>query len=338
MSCINVKKCKPMKRQCIQVRSNSLILFDAVDSASHLRHNLQEETAAVYSGTMTNHARKRLSCAIDILIQRNPTRRIYNPMANAHHDFRLNFITLTVPTSKYITASWGYENLLGKWIRYMRDKYGLREYVWKCELTEQEQPHWHITTNEFIPWPVIRWKWNSLMRNERLLDRYALKHGHFNANSTDIHGVESVVDMQKYLSKEMCKTVFSRAANGLPVRDVRWDKEAKLYKGVMYEDTDPELKAPVEWAANYECLTYPEVGNDLIEARIDGKVWDCSECLKIGRFSAEIDNDTAHMIWDAKRKGKIEEQKTDYCSIIKTMYPLRLLSKDMLEDYRNYIN
>lgn len=327
-----------MLRQCIQVRSNSLVIFEQPDMFPHKRYDLQGDTAAVYSGTMTNHARKRLSCALDILIQRNPTRRIYNTITETSHDFRLNFVTLTVPTHKMISASWGYEHLLGKWIRYMRDKYGLKEYVWKCELTEAQQPHWHITTNEFIPWQVIRWKWNSLMRNERLLDKYARQHGHFNPNSTDIHAVENVVDMQKYLAKEMCKTVFCNVANGDPVVDVRWDKEDKLYRGFMYEDLNPECVQPVSWNADYSCIDYPGAHNELQPARIDGKVWDCSEVLKMGRFSAEMDRETSRKIWEATKRGNVRHEKLERCEIIKTLNPLSLLSQQMLQDYRTYIN
>ena len=327
-----------MLRQVVQIRSNGLILFEQPDSMSHQRYNLQEQTEAVYSGTMTNHARKRLSCALDILIQRNPERRIYNPITETHHDFRLNFITLTVPTHKMISASWGYEHLLGKWIRYMRDKYSLKEYVWKCELTEAQQPHWHITTNEFIPWQVIRWKWNSLMRNERLLDRYALQHGHFNPNSTDIHAIDDVQDMQRYLSKEMCKTTFCTVANGDPVVDVRWNKDDKIYEGFMYEDLNPECVQPVSWNADYSCIDYPGPHNELQPARIDGKVWDCSEVLKMGRFSAEMDRETSRRIWEAKGRGSIRHEKLEHCELIKTLNPLSLLSDQMLLDYRTYIN
>ena len=327
-----------MLRQCVQVRSNGLIIFEQPDSMSHQRYNLRELETNQYSGVMTQHARKRLGCAIDILVQRNPGRRIFNPISETYHDFQLNFITLTVPNHKYITASFGYEKLLGKWIRYMRDKYGLKEYLWKAELQQNQQPHWHITTNEFIPWPVIRWKWNSLMKQEGLLNRYAQQNGNFNPNSTDIHCVDEVVDFQKYLSKELCKTQFHKVANGDPVKDVRWCRDEKIYRGYMYEEIDPDCVAAVTWEPNGDCIDYPCPGHKLVESRIDGKLWDCSEVLKMGRFSAECDKESWERIYDARNRGHIRIEKTDYCEIIKTMYPLNLLSTELLKDYKNYIH
>lgn len=327
-----------MRRQCIQVRSNGVILFDAMDTRMHERHNLHQQHLKPYSGVMTGHARKRLTCALDILIQRNPPKRVENTITKQMFDFRLNFITLTVPNHKYISASKGYDILLSKWIRYMRDKYDVREYVWKAELQQNGQPHWHICSNEFIPWPVIRWKWNQLMRNERLLDSYAKAHGHFNAPSTEIKAVESIVDMQKYLSKELCKSTFLKVQNGDPVLNCYWDKKNSWYQGDMYEEINPDCVTAVRWDNNLECIDYPAPGMKLVEAAIDGKLWDCSEPLKRGRFSEEMDWQTSNIISEARRKGKIDIEHTDFCQIIPTMYPLQLLSPAMQNSYKKYIH
>ena len=326
-----------MAFECIQVRSNGLLLFPQPSGMKFERFNLQQAKIQTYDGTMTQHARKRLGCAIDVLIQRNPKRRIENTVTKNMMDFQLNFITLTVPNHRYITASQGYERLLGKWVRYMRDKYGFQEYIWKTELTQNGQPHWHITSNTFIPWPVIRWKWNSLMKQERLLDRYAKKNGNFNPNSVDVHKVESIVDMQKYLSKEFGKSQFHSVLNGDPVKDVRWDKEDKIFRGYMYEEANPDFLCPVSWTPELECIDFHNKWYKLVEAKVDGKVWDCSEVLKRGRFTDVMDRETATLIYTAKHQGQIELRVTDYCTIIETMYPHKLLSPQMQADCRHHI-
>lgn len=327
-----------MRRECLQVRSNGLILFDMSDLRNHQRYNLQEDDTERYSGIMTNHARKRLSCALDVMIQRNPPRRIFNPISETHHDFSINFVTLTLSGNKGWGAKQGYDKLLSKWLRYMRDKYSVREYVWKCELQQNGRPHWHVATNEFIPWQVIRWKWNSLQKQEGLLQAYARKYGNFNPNSTDIHAVEKVQDIHRYISKEITKSTFLTVRNGMGVNNVVFDKKEQIYRGEMYEQSDPEYKVQVTWDKDRHCIDYPDRGMQLVETRLDSKVWDCSEVLKRNRFSTELDYETRQRLRSARWSGEITEEETDFCRIIKTLNPLKYLSPALLQDYHDHIN
>lgn len=321
----------------VQIRSNGLILFPIPKGMTYARFDLQKQRKASYSGIMTPHTRKRISCSIDILVQRTPKQRIYNPITSKEFDFDLNFMTLTMPNHKMISARKGYDVLLSKYIRYMKDKVGLRNYVWKVELQQNQQPHWHLVTDTFIEWPVIRWKWNNLLRQEGLLNQYAKAHGHFNAPSTQIKAVESIHDMQRYLSKELCKSNFISIANGEPAIDVRWDKEAKLYNGYLYEDYQNECVTGIQWSEDLECIDYPEPQYKLVETKIEGKLWDCTEKLKIGRYSTVLDTETNRRIYAEKHRGLLDIERMEYCELVKTLNPKRLLSKDILKDYRQHL-
>lgn len=322
----------------VQVRSNSLILFPIPKGMVYTKFDLTRNPTPTYSGMMTPHTRKRIASSLDILIQRTPKRNIYNPISDKNFDFHLNFITLTMPNDKAITARRGYDVLLSKYLRYLKDKAGLNNYVWKVELQQNRQPHWHLVTDTFIEWPVIRWKWNNLLKQERLLDKYALKHGHFNAPSTEIHAVESIHDMQRYLAKELCKSNYVTIANGEPAVNVRWNKEQKLYDGYLYEDYQTGEMTGIQWGEDLQCIDFPEPQYKLVESRIDGKMWDCTEKLKIGRFSTVMDTDTNKKIYAEKQRGLLDIERTEHCEIVKTLNPLRLLSSEILRDYKIYIN
>lgn len=328
-----------MYRPAIQVRSNGLIKYDVwMGSSSYQRFDFQEAARQQYDGTLTAHARKRLISAVDILIQRNPKRWVYNPISETHHEFSINLTTLTIASNRLLSAREAYDTLLVKYLRYMRDKYGLREYVWKAELQERGQIHYHICGNQFVPWQVIRWKWNSLQKQAGLLNDYAREHKNFNPPSTEIKTVEKEEDILGYVSKEIAKTNFYSLANGYAASGVQWDKRNKCYFGYWQEGLGNGPWHYGEWDGNRKCITWEKEGLELVEPKLNGKIWDASELLKISRFADEMDNETWNRIAAAKRAGQVRVIETDKCEIFKTEEPLELLSTPFLKNYRTYIS
>lgn len=316
-----------MYQPFLQVRSNSLVTFDMwMGETSHRRFDFKQSERESYEGTMTEHARRRLTSCVDIMIQRNPTRKIWNPISESEHDFNINFITLTVSSHRNISAREGYDNLLSKWIRYMRDKYDLREYVWKAELQQRGQLHYHIATNTFIPWQVIRWKWNNEQKKAGLLQDYAKEFKNFNPNSVDVHKVEAEGDILGYISKEISKVSFLNVENELKVRGVRFNKKERKYTGEVESKTGSEYYFYAEWDQLMKCTSIHDPGFNLVPARLDGRIWDASETLKRKRFVDEIDRETERRMAAAIREGQARKIEVERCIVVKCPKPLDLLS------------
>lgn len=194
-----------MKIPYIQVRSDCLIYYTV--PATRPGRKLKPISKKAYSGTMTTGAERRISKAIDILLQKAAPRVIYNSVTKKHHPFTVNFVTLTVSSPDNIGINDGYTKLLKPFLRKIR-KFGKVSYIWKAEFQNRGQLHYHLTTNRFMPWQTIRNDWNNIQRKNRYLDSYALKHGHFDANSTDVHAVYKVQNLAAYLRKYMKKPVI----------------------------------------------------------------------------------------------------------------------------------
>lgn len=157
-----------------------------------------------YSGQVTDGAKKRIDKAIDILMQCNPPKIIHNPVTGFAQNFNLNFVTLTIARKKRIPADEAYINLMKPFLRKVRQT-GPVSYVWKAELQKRDQLHYHIVTNTFLHWQWIRNTWNNLQRKNRYLDEFALKHKHFDPNSTDVHATYKITDLAAYLKKYLSK-------------------------------------------------------------------------------------------------------------------------------------
>lgn len=197
----------------------------------HFKNKENREKAETYSGQITKGSKKRLQRAISLFVQSTRERQILNPVTNRHMSFRYNFITLTMPASENSTdAKYCHKHLLQPFLRTMRRKYGLKNYVWKCELQKNNNVHYHITTDTFIHYQDLRNEWNHILDLRGMLDNFKAAHGHSDPNSTDIKKVQKVKDMEAYLIKYVCK----EDTEGRKINAKVWDcsttlKQAKYF-------------------------------------------------------------------------------------------------------------
>lgn len=121
--------------------------------------------------------------------------RIFNNVTNKYVYHQLSFITLTVSSNENQTLDYCYTNLLKPFLRIMRNKHNLTTYIWKAEVQQRGQIHYHITTPLFIHYQIIKDVWNNIQRKLGLLDEFEKINGHSNPNSTDIHEVKHIKDL-----------------------------------------------------------------------------------------------------------------------------------------------
>ncbi len=290
----------------IQIRGSSLLLYDepvrlySNAPSAKRRQNMKEQAKKAYSGGMSMGSRKRLAKAITIMTQAIKPRWIFNPVSQLRDYHNFSFVTLTVASQKNITARFAYDNLLGPFLDWLTKTIGnknplAKTYIWKAELQKRGQIHYHITTPAFIHWRAIRTKWNELQHKAGLLDQYALKHGHFDPNGTDIHKTTHIRKMDRYLIKELAKSVN---ANKLYARRV----------------VDSLIKAG-EIPADKKDLFLQEYEGE--EMKIMGKVWGCSEDLAgAPYYTLELTRAHERKIQEWIDQGKAWKKTDDFFEIV----------------------
>lgn len=170
----------------------------------------QSEDKLTYSGEMRPGAKKRLTKAIEniVMLARPKEHKFISKRTGQQRTIKydLNFITLTIhyPTRK-IAGKEGHKVLLEPFLLWMTRHHDLNLYIWKAEIQakrkDQKQLHYHITSDTFIDKDVLRNKWNELQKNAGLLEPFFNKHGHYDANSTDVHSVYKIRNTAGYLKK-----------------------------------------------------------------------------------------------------------------------------------------
>jgi hypothetical protein len=262
----------------VQIREGSLLKYDYPEEGFNRPAWQKPPTRKTYAGEVTDHTRKRIVTAVDILLQLNPKRRIFNPIIQKEHDFRVSFATLTItdpvrpPTAECNEA-------LAKWLRHFKRPWRknklsetLGQYVWKLELQERGTPHYHITSGSFLHHVEVSKVWNDIQRDYGWTEQYFDKTGSYYPNSTDIHAVWEVKNLGGYISKYMGKKDF------------------------------------------VDCS---EMGflSPICPVQMGGKIWGCSEGLRgKKRFSAEVDEFTWRRLKASMEFKEVQAKEFEHCT------------------------
>lgn len=224
-----------------QIRSKSVVCYTEYLYSNHKSNLFTQQQRALtnfsknkaYSGTMTVGAKKRLTRAVSLLVQSSKSQWLRNPVTKKRHQFRLSFTTLTIPeTTDKPSGKYCNKELLEPFLRTMRRKYNLKSYVWKLELQQNGMVHYHITSNLYLHHSTIRNEWNYILRKNGLLKEFEQRHGHDNPNSTDIHSVRAVKNLEAYLVKYVTKETQNTEKLNCKI----WDASLNLKQNNYYSN------------------------------------------------------------------------------------------------------
>lgn len=192
-----------------------------------------------HNGKLSDKAHTRLKNAVNWLVASAQYKRVYSKLSKKHFWFKVNFITLTVPSQSGEQASEDtIKKMLHNFLVYSRKYFYLKNYIWKFEAHQDGRLHIHLTTDTFIHYKRLRKCWNGLLQKENLLTDYGEKYrgisladyikmqnpkykvsdleytkrwneGNNNnwndPNTTDVHAVWKVSNIAAYISKYMSK-------------------------------------------------------------------------------------------------------------------------------------
>lgn len=144
---------------------------------------------------------RKLKNVLNWLVVGAKRKTVYSKSNNKSFYFYVNFITLTIPFSeKNKIEDKKAMKMLHNWLSSASYSFGLKNYVWKAETTENGQLHFHITSDTFIDYKLLRKSWNRILSKNGLLLEFYKKYGHIDANSTDVHSVKDVNSISSYLA------------------------------------------------------------------------------------------------------------------------------------------
>lgn len=150
---------------------------------------------------------RKLKYAFKTLYQISKPKKVISEKTGKYFYFRLNFITLTLSGKQAeLSDKVIKREMLNHFLITCKRKHNLISYIWKAEAQKNGNIHFHITTDTFIHYADIRNYWNNCQLKFNLLDDYFMKHNHFQANSTDVHTVRNISNLNAYCVKYLKKS------------------------------------------------------------------------------------------------------------------------------------
>lgn len=191
-------------------------------------------------GIMSEHSRKKMLRAIQWLELSASRKKVWQPDSKKYVKFKLNFITLTLPTSQQESDNEIKHKCLNSLLTELRKFHGVKNYIWRAEKQANGNIHFHLVTDSFIDHTALRRRWNRVINVLGYVDRYSEKmrsniksfSDYYNAyinqgsyiqlmrrynagkannwtnpNTTDVHSTKKVKNIIAYLAKYMSKNI-----------------------------------------------------------------------------------------------------------------------------------
>lgn len=221
---------------------------------------------------LSPRAAKRLRLAIETMVITASNKWVWSKKAGKHFSFKVNFITLTLPSPQQHPDAVIVKECLSPFLNAWQKRVEGLLYVWKAEVQDNGNIHFHITSNAWYHYEHLRYDWNKYVNRLGYVDRAKSN----DPNSTDVHSTRKVRNLAGYLISYMNKKdLYTRPLKryfrryGKNLRDMDSDvfhlprnyfaRIKRQVKGVIWSCSKPLLKPAIT---------------------LDGGEEDCASCIK----------------------------------------------------------
>ena len=190
------------------------------------------------NGVVSKIAAKKMTTASDYLLLMAGEKTAQSQYSGKTFKFKISFITLTLPSAQIHDDKEIINKCLNQILIEIKKYYKVRNYIWRAEKQKNGNIHFHILTDKFIPWQELRDRWNRILNKIGYIDAYRVSQQKWhsqgfrprpelyptwskekqykaylrgakqhwnNPNTTDIHAVQKIHNIKKYISKYMTK-------------------------------------------------------------------------------------------------------------------------------------
>lgn len=234
---------------------------------------------------LSPNAKKKLNRAITYMTHIADTKQIKGRRYSGTFKFKISFVTLTLSATQIHTDNEIKKKCLEPFLDYMRKMYNAKRFVWKAERQKNGNIHFHILFDVYVPYEVIRKKWNQYQNNLGYINTYYSNHNIdlcnnnyqsllSSVNSTDVHSVKKVRDLAKYMCKYMLKNTKN---NRIRMKRKPEHGVKKFFKG-MFSVSGGAKKYLMQyvntgriWSCSYDLVNL-KGGTDLISSCYDNEL------------------------------------------------------------------
>lgn len=182
---------------------------------------------------LSKASKRKLMDSINSMYTLSKPRKIKMKTGKFIYNYRLSFITLTLPSEQTHDDVAIKKECLNQFLIEMRKHYGVKNYVWKAELQKNDNIHFHLIFDKYVDYQALRRRWNRIINKLDYVNNYQKKMSSLTLQ--EYHNLRSKGNSQNFLDSSKAyakgkKHNWSRP-NSVDVRSVYSKKELAIYLG-----------------------------------------------------------------------------------------------------------
>jgi len=146
-----------------------------------------------FPGKLSLNASRKLKTALRWMVAAATPKMVFEKKHKGMVPWKINLGTLTFKENMQDDNR--ARRILSSWLEVAKYRWGVNSYVWKAEPQHRGAIHFHFSTDVYIPHAELRYTWNRALHKDGL--------GTMKSNSTDVHAVVNVGNLEAYLSEYM---------------------------------------------------------------------------------------------------------------------------------------
>lgn len=195
---------------------------------------------------LSKASKRKLFDSVNSMFALSKPRKVQMQNGKTIYNFQLAFITLTLPSTQKHSDIEIKNKCLNQFLIELRKHYNVENFVWKAELQQNENIHFHLIIDKYVDFQAIRRRWNRIVNKLDYVDAYSKKMSKLslseyaatrrktddinfndiasayakgcqsnwqNPNSVDVRNVSSKKDLAVYLAKYVSKEVSKNEIN-----------------------------------------------------------------------------------------------------------------------------
>lgn len=267
-------------------------------------HNHLLESDRTANGKISKIAERKIKKAIDYSLAVTTEKRITDRITGRTIKMKLAFITLTLPSTQRHTDKEIINKLLNQFLIEIKKYYHVKNYIWRAEKQLNNNIHFHILIDKFIPYQELRDRWNRITEKLEYVTRYREEQKNWHKN-----GFKVRKNLLKTWSYEKQKQAYERGSkqhwhspNSTDIHSLQKIINIKAYI-TKYITKQPILQrtTPIQ---------------ESLENTQTGRVWGCNrELNNLKGAQLDVDNQTGEQLQKLADNPKVHKYKGDYFEV-----------------------
>lgn len=134
--------------------------------------NSNHVTRSHHNFTISDNAFRNLKSKINWLYYLSKSKKIKTYNGKDIFNFKIGFITLTLPSKQNTCTKDVTQSLLNPFLTEIRQRTGMENYVWRLEFQKNGNVHYHIVTDTYLDYYLVKKIWNRLLASKGYIKPY----------------------------------------------------------------------------------------------------------------------------------------------------------------------